>query len=651
MIQAYLKDSRDDLADLIAWSSARARPVTVRLVKGAYWDTETVAGRGRGLAGAGVRATRTRPTPTTSAAPACSTTTTATVRAAFGSHNLRSLGLRRRLRPVEGHPRRRLRDPAALRDGRAAARRRPPAGPAAAGLRPGGRAGAGHGLPGAPAAGEHVQRELRPPPLRRGPGPRRAAGPARRRRTCPSREPPARRRADRPGAPGAVRARAAGRVAAGRRCGPPFGRGRATRSARPRRSTGPGGDRRASRCTTAATIASVDPARPDDGRGRVGVVRAGRGRRGAGGGPPGVAGVAADAGRASGRRCCSGPRSGCGPGATTWPPSRCSRRASRGRRPTPTSARPSTSASTTGGRCSASTQGGAGAVAAGRAQPPPLPGPGHRRGHRPVELPAGHPHRDGRRRPGHRQRRAVQAGRADAGGRRRSWSRRSRPAGCPPGVLAFLPGVGEEVGAYLVEHPDVVVRRLHRLQGGRAWRIIEAAAVHRPGQRHVKRVVAEMGGKNALVVDADADLDQAVPIVVGVGLRLRRPEVLGRCSRLIVLDAVYDELVERLVGADPAAAGRPSPGDGRRRRARSSTPRPTSGCGRYVELAPAEGRVVLAGDDVPDAGVLRRADGRGRRAARQPPGHARRSSARCWRCCGPPTSTRPSPWPTTPTTP
>jgi RHH-type proline utilization regulon transcriptional repressor/proline dehydrogenase/delta 1-pyrroline-5-carboxylate dehydrogenase len=50
VIQAYLRDSRDDLADLIAWSSGRATPITVRLVKGAYWDT----GSGAALARAGL---------------------------------------------------------------------------------------------------------------------------------------------------------------------------------------------------------------------------------------------------------------------------------------------------------------------------------------------------------------------------------------------------------------------------------------------------------------------------------------------------------------------------------------------------------------------------------------------------------------------
>src|SRR6185436_11096132 len=48
VIQAYLKDSRDDLADLIAFSARRAKPITVRLVKGAYWDTETVVAKAEG---------------------------------------------------------------------------------------------------------------------------------------------------------------------------------------------------------------------------------------------------------------------------------------------------------------------------------------------------------------------------------------------------------------------------------------------------------------------------------------------------------------------------------------------------------------------------------------------------------------------------
>ena len=80
-----------------------------------------------------------------------------------------------------------------------------------------------------------------------------------------------------------------------------------------------------------------------------------------------------------------------------------------------------------------------------------------------------------------------------------------------------------------------------------------AAAQHQPGQRHVKRVVAEMGGKNALIVDADADLDQAVPAVVTSAFGYAGQKC-SAASRLIVLDAVYDEVIERLVGAAPSCA-------------------------------------------------------------------------------------------------
>jgi RHH-type proline utilization regulon transcriptional repressor/proline dehydrogenase/delta 1-pyrroline-5-carboxylate dehydrogenase len=73
--------------------------------------------------------------------------------------------------------------------------------------------------------------------------------------------------------------------------------------------------------------------------------------------------------------------------------------------------------------------------------------------------------------------------------------------------------VGEEVGAELVTRPEV---SFVTFTGSAAvgLSIIEHAAVHQPGQKHVKRVVAEMGGKNAIVVDTDADLDQAVPAIV-----------------------------------------------------------------------------------------------------------------------------------------
>ena len=122
-----------------------------------------------------------------------------------------------------------------------------------------------------------------------------------------------------------------------------------------------------------------------------------------------------------------------------------------------------------------------------------------------------------------------------------------RAAGAPEGVVQFLPGVGEDVGARLVEHPDVAVIVF---TGSKAvgLHINETAAVHRPGQRHVKRVVAEMGGKNAIVVDSDADADQAVPAVIQSAFGYAGQKC-SAASRVIVADRIYDSFVARLADA------------------------------------------------------------------------------------------------------
>ena len=119
--------------------------------------------------------------------------------------------------------------------------------------------------------------------------------------------------------------------------------------------------------------------------------------------------------------------------------------------------------------------------------------------------------------------------------------------GLPPGVLSFLPGIGEDVGARLVAHKDVnfVVFTGSKAVG---LAINATAAQHQPGQRHVKRVVAEMGGKNALIVDADADLDQAVPAILQSAFGFAGQKC-SAASRLVVVDAVADELLHRLAGA------------------------------------------------------------------------------------------------------
>ncbi|MGH2809904.1 MAG: proline dehydrogenase family protein, partial [Actinomycetota bacterium] len=119
--------------------------------------------------------------------------------------------------------------------------------------------------------------------------------------------------------------------------------------------------------------------------------------------------------------------------------------------------------------------------------------------------------------------------------------------GLPEGVLSFLPGHGEEVGAHLVRRPEV---SFIAFTGSKAvgLGIVKTAAEHSDGQRHVKRVIAEMGGKNALIIDSDADPDQAVPGAVYSAFGYAGQKC-SAASRLIIVEPLYDEILERLVGA------------------------------------------------------------------------------------------------------
>jgi len=120
-------------------------------------------------------------------------------------------------------------------------------------------------------------------------------------------------------------------------------------------------------------------------------------------------------------------------------------------------------------------------------------------------------------------------------------------AGVPPGVLNFLPGKGSVIGAHLVDHKDVdmIAFTGSREVGLRIW---ESAGQTRPGQRELKRVVCEMGGKNAVIIDSDADLDEAIvdSIYSAFGYQGQKCSAL---SRLIVMDENYDRVMKRLVEA------------------------------------------------------------------------------------------------------
>jgi RHH-type proline utilization regulon transcriptional repressor/proline dehydrogenase/delta 1-pyrroline-5-carboxylate dehydrogenase len=120
-------------------------------------------------------------------------------------------------------------------------------------------------------------------------------------------------------------------------------------------------------------------------------------------------------------------------------------------------------------------------------------------------------------------------------------------AGVPPGVLSFLPGKGSVIGAHLVDHKDVdlIAFTGSREVGLKIW---ESAGQTRPGQRQLKHVVCEMGGKNAIIIDSDADLDEAIvdSIYSAFGYQGQKCSAL---SRLIVLEDNYRRVMQRLLSA------------------------------------------------------------------------------------------------------
>ncbi len=120
-------------------------------------------------------------------------------------------------------------------------------------------------------------------------------------------------------------------------------------------------------------------------------------------------------------------------------------------------------------------------------------------------------------------------------------------AGVPPGVLNFLSGRGSVIGAHLVDHKDVdlIAFTGSREVGLRIW---ESAGITRPGQRELKHVVCEMGGKNPVIIDSDADLDEAIAdsIYSAFGYQGQKCSAL---SRLIVLEENYERVMERLLSA------------------------------------------------------------------------------------------------------
>ena len=166
-----------------------------------------------------------------------------------------------------------------------------------------------------------------------------------------------------------------------------------------------------------------------------------------------------------------------------------------------------------------------------------------------------------------------------------------REAGLPDGVFNFLPGRSPVMGDALVGHPDVaLIAFTGSMEAGLA--IMQKAAAPTDGQHQVKKVIAEMGGKNAVIIDDDAELDEAILHVLMSAFGFQGQKC-SACSRVIVVKSIYEKFIGRLVEAarslrlgpseNPANYMGPVVDDAARDKIMN-----------YVELAGREGRVLLS---------------------------------------------------------
>jgi 1-pyrroline-5-carboxylate dehydrogenase len=173
--------------------------------------------------------------------------------------------------------------------------------------------------------------------------------------------------------------------------------------------------------------------------------------------------------------------------------------------------------------------------------------------------------------------------------------------GVPAGVVNFVPGSGSEIGDLIVAHPLV---RFISFTGSKevGLHINELAAKPQPGQKWIKRVVAEMGGKDSIVVAADADIDAAAEGVAAAAFGFQGQKC-SACSRAIVEASVYDAFVDKLKArVAKITVGDPSD--------RGNVMGPVvnaaamKSIGEYIEIGKREGRLVAGGGRAAESGYF-----------------------------------------------
>jgi 1-pyrroline-5-carboxylate dehydrogenase len=174
-------------------------------------------------------------------------------------------------------------------------------------------------------------------------------------------------------------------------------------------------------------------------------------------------------------------------------------------------------------------------------------------------------------------------------------------AGVPNGVINFVPGSGSEIGDMIVTHPKI---RFISFTGSKevGLHINELAAKPQSGQRWIKRVIAEMGGKDSIIVAADADIDAAVEGVAASAFGFQGQKC-SACSRAIVDQSVYDTFLGKL----KARVAKITVGDPREQKTYMG---PVVNAGalksisEYIEVGKREGRLVAGGKRIGDDGFF-----------------------------------------------
>jgi len=176
-----------------------------------------------------------------------------------------------------------------------------------------------------------------------------------------------------------------------------------------------------------------------------------------------------------------------------------------------------------------------------------------------------------------------------------------REGGVPEGVLSFVPGLDEEIGTHLVSHPGVsLVAFIGSRQVGLA--VVALAARATRGQRAVRRVIAELGGNSVIVIDSDADLDVAVPVAVRSVFGFAGQRCSAAC-RIVTVSAVHDLFLERFVEAARSLVVGPPAAMGTEIGPVIDEDSVKRVCG-WQDRAEQFGRVVLRREDLPDHGYF-----------------------------------------------